>query len=176
MNVMVDLETMGTGSSAAIVSIGAVKFSAEGGVEPDTFYRVVHLSSSLDAGMSLDGSTVMWWLSQAQDARSALQAANTSLADALMQFKGWCPQDAQVWGNGATFDNVILANAFKLCGINQPWKFYNDRCFRTLKNLYPGIMPDERIGTAHNALDDAQYQAQHAVKILRSITQQGAVA
>lgn len=173
MNVMVDLETMGTGSSAAIVSIGAVKFT-EDSVQSDAFYRVVSLQSALDAGMTLDGSTVMWWLSQTQDARISLQAAPERLHDALLSFKAWCPADAQLWGNGATFDNVILSNAYKLCSITPPWKFYNDRCFRTLKNLYPGITPDERVGTSHHALDDAQYQAQHAVKILRSITQQGA--
>lgn len=173
MNVMVDLETMGTGSSAAIVSIGAVKFT-EGGVQSDTFYRTVHLSSSMEAGMTVDASTVMWWITQTEAARKALDFLPVPLQDALLSFKAWCPADAKLWGNGATFDNVILSNAYKLCSITPPWKFYNDRCFRTLKNLYPDVPHPERVGTAHNALDDAQYQAQHAVEILRSITQQGA--
>jgi inhibitor of KinA sporulation pathway (predicted exonuclease) len=44
-----------------------------------------------------------------------------------------------------------------------PWKFYNDRCYRTLKAMYPHIKMPKRTGTHHNALDDAISQVNHLI-------------
>jgi hypothetical protein len=55
---------------------------------------------------------------------------------------------------------VILANAYNACNMEAPWKFWGNRCFRTLKNLKPHfIMTRPSNLTHHNALDDAVYQA-----------------
>ena len=79
----------------------------------------------------------------------------------------WALQDAdkkavRLWGNGASFDNAILSTAYELCELEtvQPWRFYNDRCYRTVKSLYPEVAM-VRTGTYHNALDDAESQALH---------------
>jgi hypothetical protein len=47
-----------------------------------------------------------------------------------------------------------------------PWKFYQDRCFRTIKSLDPGgrlrptaVLPGVPAGIAHTALADAFHQA-----------------
>lgn len=169
MNVMVDLETLGNGNSAVIVSIGAVKFDVLTGLSEDTFYAVVDPETCVSAGMQMDASTVVWWMSQSDSARSMFQdASKVSLMDALLRFSAWFPTGACLWGNGATFDNIILRSAYQLTGNKTPWDFWNDRCYRTLKNLNPNIK-HERTGTHHNALDDAIFQAEHAVKILASM-------
>ena len=69
-----------------------------------------------------------------------------------------------MWGNGATFDNVILRSSYKAIGQEAPWKFYDDRCYRTLKSLanIPMVQIDE--ATPHFALDDARVQAQHVTE------------
>ena len=166
-NIMLDLETMGKGSNAAIIAIGAVRFDDDGIVS--NFYEVVDLQSSVDCGMTIDASTVMWWLKQSDSARSAITDANNvlSLTVALRRFSAWMGDDAVVWGNGSDFDNVILSNAYKCCDLKQPWKYHNNRCYRTLKNLYPDITLD-RQGVHHHALDDASYQALHLIKILKA--------
>lgn len=81
----------------------------------------------------------------------------------------------RIWGNGADFDNVILASVYKRIGMEQPWLYRNNRCYRTLKALHPEI-PIERVGTHHNAVDDAESQARHLLAIMRSINQQKAAA
>jgi len=73
-----------------------------------------------------------------------------------------------VWGNGADFDLPILAAAYKAAGGPPPWKPYNGRCYRTLKNLAPSIKL-ERQGTHHQALDDAVCQAKHLIKIVEHL-------
>ena len=47
-----------------------------------------------------------------------------------------------------------------------PWAFYEERDFRTLKNL-PDAVEVEHEGTEHDALDDAIYQARYALENLR---------
>lgn len=163
-HIMVDLETLGNGSNSVIVSIGAARFDTTG--ITDEFYTVVDPQSCADYRLRVDVSTVMWWLKQSEGARAAITKPGLSLPVALGEFSNWVGRDAQIWGNGATFDNVILGNAYKACSLRQPWKFTNDRCYRTLKNLYPQIGADDRSGVYHNALDDARYQAAHAIKIL----------
>jgi exodeoxyribonuclease VIII len=47
----------------------------------------------------------------------------------------------------------------------QPWRHWNDRCYRTVKSLYPDVKL-ERVGTHHNAVDDAESQARHLIAML----------
>ena len=165
MDVMVDIETMGNGSDAAIIAIGAWEFNVETKSLGRCFYRIVDLQSSVDAGMKMDASTVMWWLKQSEGARAAISKPGESLTTVLKVFADWFPKGATLWGNGATFDNVILASAYRLTKQERPWKYSADRCYRTLKNLHPGDQ-QETVGIAHNALDDAKSQALHALKLL----------
>lgn len=169
MHVMIDLETMGCGPQAAIVAIGGVMFSSKG--IGDEFYCLVDLESSMKAGLQVDASTVKWWLGREKAAQDALLGTGgvvepIALERALSDLSGWVHQDDLVWGNGADFDNAILSNAYRSCHMRQPWKYINSRCYRTLKNLYPDVLPEKRTGVYHNALDDARYQARHAAKIL----------
>jgi hypothetical protein len=169
LDVMVDLETMGTGPNAAITAIGAVEFDTTSGTLGRTFYNVVDLASAVEQGGQIDASTVMWWLRQSDEARAALGKDAISLPHALQQFAEWiapCGPGVRVWGNGASFDNVVLGSAYRNAGWPQPWKFWNDRCYRTVKAMYPNILM-ERSGTHHNALDDAVSQAKHLLAMLR---------
>lgn len=167
MDIMLDLETMGNGSRAAIIAIGAVAFDHTG--VKDHFYAQVNLQSSMAVGMECDASTVMWWMQQSEQARAAFKDNEKagSLQHELAAFSDFCRKHnvASMWGNGAAFDNAILSSAYRLCGLEQPWKFWNDRCYRTIKAFYPGVQL-VRKGTHHNALDDAASQADHLVRML----------
>jgi len=167
-DVMVDLETLGNGSNSVIISIGAVRFNKAG--LSDEFYMSVAAQSCVDIGLTMDASTVLWWMGQSDKARQNVLAGTNDITTVLKEFGLWIGSDAKVWGNGATFDNVILVNAYRLAKIPRPWKYTNDRCYRTLKSLYPQIKRDENKDlVAHDALDDAKGQALHAVKIFNHI-------
>jgi len=166
-HVMVDLETLGNGSNAVVVAIGAVQFNA-GGVG-SVFSVLVDPQSCVASGLQMDVSTVMWWMKQSDAARAALQGKGLLLGDALEQFSSWFPKEGCLWGNGATFDNVILSNAYRAVGQKTPWPYWGDRCYRTVKNLYPEIKAPVFQGTAHNALDDAAHQARHLIAIARGV-------
>lgn len=172
MNIMVDLETMGTGTNAAIIAIGAVKFDTENFTLGDEFYEVVDLESSVEAGGVIDPSTVLWWMKQSDEARAEFRKEGRSINYALWAFvnfmttKEGSKSEVQLWGNGATFDNVILRTAFENIHGGATSMFWGDRCYRTMKNMYPNI-PMNFEGVAHNALTDAKNQAQHLLDILK---------
>lgn len=168
--VMLDLETMGTGPSAAIVAIGAVAFSLEAeGCMGDTFYRTVDLDSAVRCGGQIDAGTVTWWMKQSDQARAALAVNPVHITQALSEFAEWVTfrkraGSVKLWGNGAAFDNVILASAYRNAGLSVPWEHWDDRCYRTIKALHPSLKM-QRTGTHHNALDDAVSQARHLLAI-----------
>ena len=169
-DVMLDLETMGNGPQAAIIAIGAVEFDIPAQQVGERFYTVIDLESAVACGGVMDASTVLWWLKQSDAARAAFDRGGDHIAVALQQFAGWMENrakrdDVRVWGNGAAFDNVILASAYRRNGTAQPWQFWNDRCYRTVKAQHPAVKM-QRNGTHHNAVDDAESQARHLIAMM----------
>lgn len=166
-HIMLDLECMGNGNNAAIVSIGACAFNSSDIV--GKFYQKVKLESSVKAGMHIDASTILWWLEQEEAARKEIydKVDQENLDTALHNFSSWyfAVGGKEVWGNGATYDNVVLRNAYKFCNIKCPWHYRDDRCFRTIKAMYP-VQNLKLNGVAHNALDDAIWQAEY-LKLLK---------
>lgn len=181
-HLMVDLETMGNKSNAPIVSIGAVFFNPNTGNTGAEFYTAVSLESSMLLGGVPDAGTIIWWLKQSPEARSAIAMADTMpLIDALELFSDFISEnsdagpDVQIWGNGASFDNVILRSSYDRANIECPWKFRNDRDVRTMTELGKaiGINPRYDIpfdGDMHNALSDARHQVKYVSAIWQKLT------
>jgi len=163
-NIMLDLETLGNNANSVIIAVGAVKFDSTGLGEE--FYEVVDAESCVQAGLTMDTSTVMWWMQQSDEARAAFKRSGNPLVNVLAKFSAFCGEDDKVWGNGASFDNTILSNSYRRTLKEQPWKFWNDRCYRTMKSLYPQAVM-ARQGTYHNALYDAKSQAVHLIEIAK---------
>ncbi len=166
---MVELETLGTDPKSVILSIGAVTFDPENAKEDfsNTFYVNVDPESCQKLGLVINASTVMWWLKQSKEAQDTLvKKAFISLPNALQEFSNWYSKfGGNLYGNGAAFDNVILANAYSACDLARPWSYSGDRCYRTIKANYPKIKADIFEGTKHDALSDAVHQAKHLYKI-----------
>ncbi|HHT4182856.1 3'-5' exoribonuclease, partial [Klebsiella pneumoniae] len=178
VHVMVDLETMGKKHNAPIVAIGAVVFDPATGSIGESFYKVVCLESSVNWGAVIDPSTVIWWLKQSSEARSAIVNDDAiPLLDALLQFREFVSDNvaggskkAQVWGNGASFDNSILRSSYDCIAEDYPWEYWNDRDVRTMVELGHAINyePQKAIpfeGERHNALADAIHQARYVSAI-----------
>lgn len=182
-NVMLDLETMGNGSNAAVVAIGAVFFDPFSGTTGAEFYQEVKLTSAAHYG-DMDASTVEWWLQQSDEARALFskenQANRVVLKDALTEFSEWMNQIPEikhrvVWGNGSGFDNVILSNTYKAARMRQPWQHWNDRDVRTIVDLgrvLRGANPKRDLpfeGVQHNAVDDAKHQVKYVSAIYQAL-------
>lgn len=189
--IMLDLETFGVGDNAAVVSMGAVRFSLDEVFETS----VGHLRSKKNAAMAvfeafvdlkdtpvehlgvLDASTVLWWLEQSEEARASLTKAQERipLRQALVEFKSWVEESPArcLWTNGPSFDERLLHQAFDRCGVVWPFRYNAGRDVRTMRDVATAMglgfyaLPDSRI--AHKALDDALSQALGVIDTFRAL-------
>ncbi|EFC1656483.1 exodeoxyribonuclease VIII [Escherichia coli] len=175
-HLMIDLETMGKNPDAPIISIGAIFFDPQTGDMGPEFSKTVDLET---AGGVIDRDTIKWWLKQSREAQSAIMTDEIPLDDALLQLREFIDENSgeffvQVWGNGATFDNVILRRSYERQGIPCPWRYTNDRDVRTMVALGLVMDFDARMtipfeGERHNALHDARYQAKYVSAIWQKL-------
>lgn len=183
-HLMVDIESMGEKPDAPIVSIGAVFFDPASGQTGPEFYKVISLESAMEWGGVPDASTILFWLKETSEARSEIVMDHAiPLDDALLQFKDFIAENAangkdtvQVWGNGATFDNVLLENSYARTGISCPWKYWNNRDVRTIVELGKavGYTPRHEIpfeGEPHKAISDARHKVKYVSAIWQHLTE-----
>jgi exodeoxyribonuclease VIII len=161
---MVDIETMGTGKDAPIIQIGAVYFSMETGKTGDEFLINIDLEDSMKNGVVPDARTIYWWAGQSSEAGRMLQdPAPVNEFKGLQEFNQFAARATRVWSH-ATFDFVMLMTAMQRMDIKPMIHYRKARDIRTLTGL-AGMTRDQinmfkvdRPGVHHNGLDDAIYQ------------------
>jgi hypothetical protein len=170
-HVMADVETLGVSTAPVLLSIGAVKFDKDNII--DRFHVGIHAEDCERYGLKIDGSTVMWWLApeREQARKELLELGRVELFIALDGFATWIketPEDTlgSLWGKGATYDNVVLKSAYQAAGLEYPFTYKQDECYRTMANRCPDV-EYVQIGTAHNGVADAESQATHLQAICR---------
>jgi exodeoxyribonuclease VIII len=172
-HIVLDLETLGRDDNACIVAIGAQVYDEETDSLGDSFYQAVDITSCDESWIDTD--TVRWWMKQSDAARQVFNDPHReNIVDALIQFsefirdQGGDSRPILVWGNGAAFDNVILAGAYRDYQRIRPWSYKEDACLRTLRSLFPHVAA-VKPNVAHNALDDAKAQALTLQKLLHAV-------
>lgn len=171
-DLMIDIECAGLPPNGALLSIGAVFFDVHTQTLGPTFLKTIHLGTSVRDGGVIDPGTFLWWLGQSDEARKGVRFGGQDHKAVLQEFADWIAEtcrleDVRPWGNGAAFDLTVLGSAYKRTGITTPWYFTNERCFRTIRNMFPGVPydPSAKGDAAHNALADAVFQAEHLFAI-----------
>lgn len=169
-HIMVDLETLGHHPGCIILSIGAVIFNEEE-IKAD-FYKKFKIQEQIDKGMRMDESTLAWWLTQSDKARAEVAMPGVAVSHALEKFNSFIDlyslgKDLRVWGNGATFDNVLLEALYRAFDVDIPWSFSDHRCYRTIKTQHLDIEGDNlgAENASHVAVEDATWQAKHLIRI-----------
>jgi DNA polymerase III epsilon subunit-like protein len=171
--IMLDIETLGTSPGAAIVAIGAIKFSWITGKPTDKFYLNVSAKSCVDHGLKVESGTIDWWKTQPKEARDAWMVNPQPLPDALNKFSDWFGKnDHEVWCNGMNFDFPYMEVAFNVAKVQIPWKYFRLNDFRTIVNLFnardkfKAKRESGETGVYHNALDDCIAQAEFLVEMI----------
>lgn len=155
---MLDLETLDTAPSALVLSIGIAAFDADTFEIAGTYYAVLEHDQQGDARRTKSVDTLNWWAKQNDAARKVFVEPRTDVIAVLDQVERFVDGSEGVWGNGASFDNVILADLFRSFNEKAPWPFWLDRCHRTIRSAANGFDEPAFVGTPHNALHDAVHQ------------------
>ena len=166
INIMLDLETLATTSNAVIWCLGAVRFDSNG--LHDEIRIDIDPDSCEGFGLVKCPETVEWWATQSPEARAGMERPGMSLPVALEHFTRWVnaqgsSDETLVWGKGACFDCVIATNAYRAIGAVEPWRYYNQRCYRTIAKICPEV-PFHPPKTPHDPLEDAVAQAEHLIE------------
>lgn len=165
---MVDIETMGIGVVAPVLTIGAVLFDPTKQDSADALMKrsvLIHvdIEDSIKYSGGVEGGTLAWWLSQEDAAIKGLIGDDTmSLVSALRRFRQFCkdrqpildnvffqgfsqlPQACAIWAKSPDFDCKNLEDKYQrvheLDVEKQfPLPFYQFRCVRTIQDLaWPG--------------------------------------
>lgn len=168
MHYMIDLETAGTQPSSVILTVGIVGFDRSGIKEQ--FYARLAIDEQLDRGRTEDPQTLEWWSDQSEEAKEeAWNGERQEVAEVLTSIERFFAGKYVngVWGNGATFDNVLYESLCSTYETELPWHWASNRCYRTAVAMLDPNKERRPVnpGVAHNALDDAMIQAEHFIRI-----------
>lgn len=175
MDISIDIETLSLTNRAMILSIGACLFDIDTGKVKQQFY--VNLDNDVNSASRFDISkdTVEWWSKQSAEAKKALEANKVDPRKAIEQLIAWMhqmsryersPNSNRIWANDPQFDLSIIDYTAHVYGHKVPWKFWEERSFRTIVDLAETLTGNNKDSfrvkptVAHNALADAIAQAQ----------------
>ncbi|EJQ43996.1 hypothetical protein IEQ_04783 [Bacillus cereus BAG6X1-2] len=173
LDIMTDIETLGTNSDSTIIQISAIAFDIETGEYHEEFNRVADISKNVNP-IQVTGATLQWWSNTNIELyKQLLNSGMGSSEKILLDFNIWLKNlshqgDLYLWGNGILFDNKMIQHQFELLGLTYPIFYKNDRDVRTIVDLASkklGVsekelkkqFEDENL-VHHNAFDDVKYQ------------------
>lgn len=183
LDVMVDIETLGTTDSAPVLSIGAVLFNADTDEEFGAKFHANLEVADDTPGEVISVSTIFWWLQQSDAARQAVACAERKpVVECLADFVAFAsqglgdPRNVRMWANSPSFDFVILRACMKRHAPDMKWPFspFAERDVRTALRL-TGVHVDRSGLTSHNALHDAVMQADAVRRAKKCIPLKAAV-
>jgi hypothetical protein len=152
---MIDIEGLGTGPDAAILTIAAQSFDPFGTGHYDRHYYA-RITLESQENRRIQDDTLAWWATQPEAQAEAFADDNRiPLDQALDELYKLAWQHDYIWAQGPTYDINILEHAYKSYNKTQPWQFYRIRDSRTVLSLWPGrpVPP-----TSHHALEDTRKQ------------------
>ena len=155
---MIDFETLDVAEMPVISSVGVVVFNENGLWE--CYSEKVDQQSCIDIGCTISADTEKWWTEQTESARNAAFGGTTPIKIVMeILVERYKELDCEeIWSRGSLADIRWTNNILDKLGIEKPWKFWQEMCFRTYLKYAP-LVEFKRTGEAHNALDDAMYQA-----------------
>lgn len=153
---MIDIETVGTGPEACILTIAAQAFDPFArGYYQQHYYARVDIDSQ--PNRNIEQGTIDWWATQPAMAKNEAFAEDgrIPLTQALQELGRLIWHSRRIWANGPTFDMNILEHAYKSYDMPLPWKYYVVRDARTVYGLVPNL---NKYPASHHALEDCRRQ------------------
>jgi hypothetical protein len=168
---MIDFETMGTHSDCVVLSLGAVRFTRARVL--DQGYWICNKQEQLKMRRTVSPETLTWWNNQTPDAKKVLRESEECMGPiqhVMSALYSFVDKEDRIWSNGVDFDVQIAEHLYRSLHMRPPWKYYNKRCYRTIKTMFQIEQKTPFTGVKHNALEDALYQAHCLSKYLQANT------
>lgn len=161
MDVMLDLETLGTQPGCVILTLGAVKFNPyKIELEPGPgLYIRPDVDEQIARGREVQEDTLEWWTRQNEEVREEALGTEGRVPVEQMykELNKFLVGVDNIWAQGPVFDIAILENLYKQYGWPTPWQFWQVSDSRTLFKVHGD--PRKKTDLLHNALADCVSQA-----------------
>ena len=192
IELMIDIETLGTKPGAPVLEIACVAFYLDGSplvpgygrlVEP---YRIaLPLQSQLDRGLQIDADTLGWWTKEERAGRlyelmregetrtQTVTSALGGLKHFIASHRAGDDRSICMWANSPSFDLTLLEHLFRTYEIAVPWTHREQADQRTWLRSVGCRSTRELgipfVGTEHCALDDATHQIKLVQEVYRRL-------
>jgi hypothetical protein len=169
---MIDLETLDVQPTAAILTIGAVKFNPKITTSVDdlrekTLLLRLDLDAQFELGFTYSDDTINWWADQPKEVKdAAFYGDRISLQDGLDKLHSFVWNSDRFWSQGS-FDYVILEHLYRKMQRTPAWNYWQVRDSRTLFDFIDGNL--NRKTGHHDAAEDAVQQAVAVQRALKKI-------
>lgn len=175
---MLDIETLGKGPKAVVLSAAVIIFNNN---FEEITSRVVYFDviGQVEKGRSIDASTVAWWMDQSVDARRrAFCQEHAMCEDSLRELSSAIRGCETVWAKSPQFDCTIMESLYADFGLEAPWHYREPRDLRTIVKLaaQASYEAPEFKGIEHDPLDDCRHQATELYRALKALGMDGKIA
>lgn len=172
MDVMLDLETLGTRPGCVVLTLGAIKFNPfdiDSQPGPGLYLRL-DADEQIALGREVQEDTLQWWMKQSDDVREEALGEDdrVPLISMYKELNRFLVGVNNIWAQGPVFDIAILENIYRQQGWPTPWQYWQIRDSRTLFGVHGDPREKNREGH-HNALADCVYQAQAVQQIYHKL-------
>lgn len=137
--VMIDIETLSTVPTAAVIAIGVVIREDENPKHRQARSWFIHRDCTLGHE---NEETLEWWSKQDPIVRNQVFGGNQLPREVIQEFNGFLQsngvtpdrtEDIRCYASPAMFDFPILRHQYHLLGLTPAWSWRTERCLSTLK-------------------------------------------
>ena len=177
IDVMLDIETLGTKVDSPIIQISAIAFEMDTGKVVSKFNKHLDIKSQHMYYINVD--TLEWWLMTDMELlRDKLLSENTErypYIDCIIDFVEWLESLGEItlWGNGTLFDNNFIIFQYEdLTGEKFPLSYRIHRDVRTMVDLASRVsrLSEKQIRAEVDNPDvkhDSYYDCMYQIDLLR---------
>jgi DNA polymerase III epsilon subunit-like protein len=169
-DIMLDIETLGTGYNSVVVQVAMVYFDRYTKQTGSAFCMNIDPESCIEYGLKTDKSTLDWWETQPKEVQESVLTNGKPLPEVLNEIRKFIKYGSIIWCH-ATFDVPLLENAFKATNIVVPWKYTNVRDLRTIVDISGIDLKTYKWDEfkTHNALEDCCFQINYTTDCINKI-------
>lgn len=184
LDLMLDIETLGTENDTTLIQLACVAFDIRTGNIISEFNEFIDISKT---ELKVTGSTIKWWLKTDVNLfKSLIEKGNLPEREVFEKFYNWIKglqetHSLYAWGNGLLFDLAIIKTKLIQYGFSYPISFKTERDVRTIVDLYcakKGITEKQFKDihksndlVAHNGLDDCKFQIRFVVEAYKDLVE-----
>lgn len=174
MDLMIDIETLGTTPGSAVFMIAAAEFNPLTGHVHRTLVIPISVAESMMAGFTTDPETLEWWATQDPEVRSKQMSGTKTPEEAFNELREFISEidPDRVWAKSPIFDFLILKHSFEAVGVEWPVSFRQYADVRTIVDHGRRLMNFSRPShtTNHEALEDCLQQISQVSDFFMALT------